>query len=163
MHGVLKNKKGFTLVELIVTITIIAILSTMVGLSVNFFIKQANIKTQFTTIETAVKTCNAIYLESNLGYSGINVSDITEYQDKIGDFVKEANNVTGSTVNPDIANASNKSMFIYYKYDKEYEGGDDAKAQPKYYLYEIYYVIDGNVWNFKYSTKKITLNGTSYN
>ena len=158
-----KRKKGFTLVELIVTIAIIAILSTMVGLSVNFFIKQANIKTQFTTIETAIKTCNAIYLEANLGYSGINVSDLTEYQDKIGSFVKEANNVTGSTVNPDLNNAANNSMFIYYKYDKDYDGGDDEKAQPKYYLYEIYYVIDGNVWAFKYQAKKITLNGSNYN
>ena len=156
----LKNKKGFTLVELLVTIAIIGILSTMVGLSVNFFIKQANEKTQFTTIETAVKTCNAIFMETNLGYSGISVGDITEYQSRIGSYVKEVNNVTGGTVNTSDVSADNNEMYIYYKYDGKYADGSN---EPKYYLVNIIYKIDNNVWIYSYTNGKITLNGQAYN
>ena len=51
-----KNKKAFTLVELIVVIAIIAILGTVVGISVTRFVASAKEKSALTAAQ-AVSTC----------------------------------------------------------------------------------------------------------
>ena len=152
MKKIVGVKKGFTLVELLVVIAIIAILSATLGLSIRFFVKQAQFKNQATTMETAVKTCNAIYLEVNMGYSGMNVGDKEEYKSRIGNFVEEVY-FDEDTVDENSLEANQEKMYIIYKQDAKYS--DDPKAEVKCYLYKIVYKVDGNVWRYTYSSGKI--------
>ena len=156
----LRNKRGFTLIELLVVIAILGILATIAGLSISFFVKESKKKSQYTTMETSIKTCNAIFLEINLGYSGMDISDLSEFQSMIGPMVKEVNYIEEHNVDTTDISIDNDEMYIYYNYDNTYEG---SEGEFKYYLNCIIYKVDGSVWIYKYNTGKITLNGNNYN
>ncbi|MBQ7653414.1 MAG: type II secretion system protein [Clostridia bacterium] len=153
MKNPISLKKGFTLVELLVVIAIIAILSTTLGLSINFFVKQAEFKNQAATIETAIKTCNAIYLEVNMGYSGMDVGNKDEYKSRIGNFVEEIY-FDEDTVDDNALETDDEKMYIIYKRDTGYT--DDPKAEIKCYLYKIVYKVKKNVWKYTYASGKIS-------
>ena len=60
-----KNKKAFTLVELIVVIAIIAILGTVVGVSVTGFVNNAKKRTVDTAADSVLTTWNLFVADGN--------------------------------------------------------------------------------------------------
>ena len=108
-----KNKKAFTLVELIVVIAIIAILGTVVGLSVTQFVAKAKenaVTSSASAIQKAWDTFVADGGDKQLyTYFSENVSDISNVYIKPG----KVNGVTYDNVTGNSAHEASLTLYVY--------------------------------------------------
>lgn len=153
----MKNNKGFTMVELVVTIAILAILATTVTLSVTAVINSSKRKTQQAEIESAYSTCGAVFTEINSGFSTIEISNLNEIlKQRIGSNVQtvrklDSSGKADSYTQSNIGNISN-GFYIYYRYGKL-----SSQEENQYYVDTIYYIVDGNVWKIALVSNKALL------
>ncbi len=153
----MKNNKGFTLVELVVTIAIIAILATTVTLSVSAVVKSNKKKVQQAEVESAYATCSAVFTELNSGFSTISLDQLDNIlEQRIGSNVVlvkklDSSNKADTYTQSNIQNVSD-GYYIYYKYGElTKEGGN------QYYIDTLYYIVEGNIWKFALTSNKSTI------
>lgn len=153
----MKNKRGFTLVELTVTIAILAILATTVSISVTAIINSNKRKAQQAEIENAYATCGAVFTEINSGFSTIELYQLNEVlEQRLGSNVIVVSKLDNSKKAPsysqsNISNVTN-GFYIYYKY------GTISNADGnQYYIDTLYYIVDGNVWKMALTSNKDAL------
>ncbi|NCA67036.1 MAG: type II secretion system protein [Clostridia bacterium] len=129
-----RNKLGFTLVELIVVILIMAILAAGATVSFVSVLKNNRIKAEKAELETAFSTCQTFMVEVNGSFSTITNPTITHF----------ASRVTMSRAVVDVGSVTSPPNYlspegVYIKCIKD--------ANNKYIVPEIWYVINERVWS----------------
>lgn len=155
----MKNSKGFTMVELVVTIAIIAILATTVSLSVSAVVKSSKKKSQQAEVESAYATCGAVFTELNSGFSTISLDQLDNVlEQRIGSNIVLVKRLDNSNKNADTFTQDNiqnvkDGYYIYYRYGEiTKEGGN------QYYIDTLYYIVEGDIWKFALTSNKAGLN-----
>ena len=109
------NKKGFTLVEIVIVIVIIAILAAMLVPALTQWIKKSKMKTFLSSADTIRTSVSAICAEREAVVSGsgkIEASDATQLTADVGQDVGVGDAVSGTNKYVVNANATPDSMTI---------------------------------------------------
>lgn len=96
----MKSMKGFTVVELVITITVLAIIATIAGLNLNAYAKNKNLKTAATHIVSDFFLCKERAVSQNTTYQII--FDVTGGSYTIQPGTPEAVTKRLSSFGPDI-------------------------------------------------------------
>ncbi len=145
----LKNKKGFTLVELVVTIAILAVLGTIIGISASFFVRKANEKNQQTAFETAYNSIQSALVEKNSGFS--TYGSLQEaFEAVLDDRVRDCKQyLRGEKYTaPTADNPDGYYIVCRPKEKKNPETGQIEVMGDEWSLDVLYYVKEGNLWYF---------------
>ncbi|GEM_PF-2352818 len=105
-----KNKRAFTLVELIVVIAIIAILGTVVGVSVSGFVASAK-KRAVESAANSLKTTWDLFLADG-GETRLNVF-LSENMDDISDVYFKAGNKCTVSMQAKVASEATCNLYVY--------------------------------------------------
>lgn len=165
MNKYKNNKKGFTIVELVIVIAVIAILSAVLIPTFSGLIKKANV----TADQTLVRNLNTSLAIASDGSNGKSTmyETLNDLKDQGYDITKLSPTSAGS----DIVWDSNKNQFVLVMQNGEYYTGttyEDYKESDYYKLWKIYTNTD--VSNSKYSvylsntdlTGEVTVNGVGF-
>lgn len=162
-----KNKRGFTIVELVIVIAVVAILSAVLIPTFSSLIKRANV----TADQTLVRNLNTSLAIASDGKNG----KPTMYE-TLKDIEKEGyvvSRLTPTSVGSEIVWDSEKNQFVLVMKDGKYYTGttyEDYSEEDYYKLWKIY--NDKNVADSKYSvylssengavTGEVTVNGVGF-
>lgn len=162
-----KNKRGFTIVELVIVIAVVAILSAVLIPTFSSLIKRANV----TADQTLVRNLNTSLAIASDGKNGKS----TMYE-TLKDIEKEGyvvSRLTPTSAGSEIVWDSEKNQFVLVMKDGKYYTG----TTYEYYSEEDYYKLwkiynDKNVADSKYSvylssengavTGEVTVNGVGF-
>ncbi len=150
MKKQLMSHKGFTLIELVVVIAILAILASVATVSIIAAYNSAVRKQDITQVETYYRSCNAIMIDINSGFStfdksnaGITACIQQRVRAENGLALKECKNLICGTPVPDISSADfGDGFYVYYRYCSDAAGLSHDTAHgsndplPKVYFLE---------------------------
>ena len=145
------NKKGFTLVEIVVVIAILAILGTVVGISANFFVNNAREKNNRTAVQTSFNAVQSLLVEINSGFSTIGSVSKEAFSNVLDDTVQVCEVFSaGEKYTPPTADKP-EGYYIVCRYGIKNDSGTNKtdNLKPSYYLDVLYYVKNGVVWSIK--------------
>lgn len=144
------NKKGFTLVEIVVVISIIAILGTVVGISANFFIKTAREKNNRTAVQTSFNAVQSLLVEINSGFSTIGSVSKEAFSNVLDDTVQVCEVFSAGEKYTSPTSDKPEGYYIICRYGiRNDTNNKNENVKPSYYLDVLYYVKDGVVWSIK--------------
>lgn len=145
---IFKSKKGFTLVELVVVIAILAVLGTMVGISASFFVNKANEKSQKTAIETAYNSIQSALVEVNSGFSTYG-SLRDAFQAVLDDTVRACEQYSNNERFKEPSAESDEGYYIVCVPVKKKDANGNDYVSGEWGLNLLFYVKKGNVWSYK--------------
>ena len=127
------NKKGFTLIELVVVILIIGILAAVASVALVGVLKKNTLRTEKAAIETAFTTCQSFMTEVNGNFSNI-TPGLSHFSQRIPitGGVKNAGDITAPTLDD--------AEGLYIRCIRKDE---DSK---EYSVPIIWYIIKGRLW-----------------
>ena len=130
----LRNKSGFTLVELIAVIVIIGILAAAATVTLTTVLKNNRIKAEKAEIETAFNTCQTFMTEVNGNFS-TTTPTLANFAARIN-LSKPVIEVGAVSSVPTYESA--EGVYIKCVYDS---------GTGRYSVPEIWYVINGRAWS----------------
>lgn len=167
MNKYKNNKKGFTIVELVIVIAVIAILSAVLIPTISGLIKKANV----TADQTLVRNLNTSLAIASDGKDG--KSTMYETLKDIEDQGYVVSRLTPTSAGSDIVWDSEKNQFVLVMENGKYYTGttyEDYSEDDYYKLWKIY--DNTNVSDSKYSvylssekgevTGEVTVNGVGF-
>lgn len=145
------NKKGFTLVELVVVIAILAILGTVAGISANYFVKIAREKNNKTAVQTSFNAVQSLLVEINSGFSTIGSVSKEAFASVLDDTVQVCEVFSAGEKYTSPTSDKPEGYYIICRYGIRNDAGNSKteNMKPSYYLDVLYYVKDGVVWSIK--------------
>lgn len=146
------NKKGFTLVELVVVIAILAILASVVTISATFFVRSAREKSNRTSVETSFNTIQSLLVEINSGFSTMGGVNKESFSNVLDDTVQVCELYTNNEKYTAPTSSKPEGYYIVCRYGVNANVTDKNQLnnlKPTYYLDVLYYVKDGVVWSVK--------------
>ena len=114
----MRNKKGFTLVEILVSIGLLALIGTVIGISLNKAFKDNN-KNNYDEFVEKVKSAAMLYVNNTVDI----INDLNDFSFKIitiGDLVDNGY-LNDNLVNPDTNEKVGKNEEIQVFYDSDHE------------------------------------------
>ena len=137
----MRNKKGFTLVEILVSIGLLALLGSVIAISLNKVFKDNNIKNYNEYVEK-IKSSAMLYVNNTVDI----INDLNDSSFKIitiGDLIDNGY-LKDNIINPNTGETVDKNEKIKVSYDSdhelivEYPYNDENKEK---YLYTLNYTI----------------------
>ena len=113
----MRNKKGFTLVEILVSIGLLALIGTVIGISLNKAFKDNN-KNNYDEFVEKVKSAAMLYVNNTVDI----INDLNDFSFKIitiGDLVDNGY-LNDNLVNPDTNEKVGKNEEIQVFYDSDH-------------------------------------------
>lgn len=144
----LKAKKGFTLIELVVVIAILAVLGTVAGISGSFFVRKANEKSQKTAVETAYNSIQSVLVEVNSGFSTYG-SLRDAFQSVLDDSIRACEQYSNNEKFKEPSAESDEGYYIVCVPVKKKDANGNEYVSGEWALSLLFYVKDGNVWAYK--------------
>ena len=135
------NKKGFTLVEILVSIGLLALLGSVIAISLNRVFKDNNIKNYNEYVEK-IKSSAMLYVNNTVDI----INDLNDSSFKIitiGNLIDNGY-LKDNIINPDTGETVDKNEKIKVSYDSDYElivGYPYNDENKEKYLYTLNYTI----------------------
>lgn len=128
LNRIFYNRKGFTLIELIVVILIIGILAAVATVAIVGLVKKSTLRTEKSAIETSFSTCQNFMREVNGNMTQIDPG-LSHFNERISVSVIAAGDITAPSL------SSAEGMYVRCVKDAGY-----------YSVPTIWYVIKGRLW-----------------